>query len=292
MTRGMLVRHLHEYVESLDEQRYRVALRDNVQAAANKNFYESEEDLSDTATTYWNWYYEARLAQAGVKLPQGARVLDCACGVGRLGGAIARGGAAGVVAFCDLSATQLRTLRSRWKPTPASAGAQLGDLLNMPYADDSFDLVIGNSFLHHLPDVPAALREMYRVCKPGGRVVVLHEPNVYAPFWESLPVSLYRNVYERTDTNNFTDLWCFSGQGMKAIVQEAGFREVRVSARGLLAALFTNPLLVVLRKLRVRSNAVLLPVYRFRVLLDRLEMALTFGRGLPTAPSLLIIARK
>jgi ubiquinone/menaquinone biosynthesis C-methylase UbiE len=49
---------------------------------------------------------------------------------------------------------------------------QEGDALALPFVDDSFDLVFSRSALHHLllPDV--AVREMARVCRPGGRVVV------------------------------------------------------------------------------------------------------------------------
>lgn len=50
-------------------------------------------------------------------------------------------------------------------------GRDLGGL-----ADDSFDLVATYSVLHHIPDYLAAVAEMARVCKPGGVVVIDHEP--------------------------------------------------------------------------------------------------------------------
>ncbi|MGH2830827.1 MAG: class I SAM-dependent methyltransferase [Actinomycetota bacterium] len=50
------------------------------------------------------------------------------------------------------------------------------DAESLPYDDDSFDLVVGHAVLHHLPDVPAALRECYRVLRPGGRLVIAGEP--------------------------------------------------------------------------------------------------------------------
>jgi len=290
---GMLTQHLRPFAEALDERRYRVSLRDQMQNEANKNFAEAEEDLSDAATAYWDWYYEARIGQLGLNLPPNVRVLDVACGIGRLGGMLdRRNGGAGLIAFCDISIQQLRTLRSRWPAAGAGGMAQLGDVLRLPYAGESFDLVIGNSFLHHLPDVPAALCELQRVCKRGGHVVVLHEPNVYAPFWEAFPVSLYKNMYTHTDRSNFTDLWCFRADDMRRIAEEAGFAEVRVTARGLLSALFTNAYLLVLHKLRVGARMLRVPAHRLRVWLDGFEIAMTRGRGLPTAPSMLIVARK
>lgn len=61
---------------------------------------------------------------------------------------------------------------------------RVADAERIPYPDDSFDLVVGHAVLHHIPDVPGALREVLRVLKPGGRFVFAGEPtrigDVYA----------------------------------------------------------------------------------------------------------------
>jgi SAM-dependent methyltransferase len=49
---------------------------------------------------------------------------------------------------------------------------QTGSALDLPFVDDSFDLVCSRSALHHLTDPARAVAEMGRVCRPGGRVVV------------------------------------------------------------------------------------------------------------------------
>ncbi|HJR19399.1 MAG TPA: methyltransferase domain-containing protein [Actinomycetota bacterium] len=50
------------------------------------------------------------------------------------------------------------------------------DAETLPYKTGTFDLVVGHAVLHHVPDVPAALAECYRVLKPGGALVIAGEP--------------------------------------------------------------------------------------------------------------------
>jgi ubiquinone/menaquinone biosynthesis C-methylase UbiE len=54
--------------------------------------------------------------------------------------------------------------------------ATRGDAESLPYDDDTFDLVLGHAFIHHLPVPGAAIAEMFRVLKPGGTLVIAGEP--------------------------------------------------------------------------------------------------------------------
>ncbi|MDQ1625868.1 MAG: hypothetical protein QOJ49_1366 [Actinomycetota bacterium] len=54
---------------------------------------------------------------------------------------------------------------------------RVADAERIPYADATFDLVVGHAVLHHIPDVELALREVLRVLKPGGRFVFAGEPS-------------------------------------------------------------------------------------------------------------------
>jgi SAM-dependent methyltransferase len=93
-------------------------------------------------------------------------VLDLGCGAGRaLMLARARGAE---VAGLDASEPLLRIARSRLP----GARIEQGDLEALPFADSSFDVVTGFNSLQFASDIPGALREAGRVCRPGGTVTM------------------------------------------------------------------------------------------------------------------------
>jgi SAM-dependent methyltransferase len=61
---------------------------------------------------------------------------------------------------------------------------QKQDATNFTFADESFDLVIGNHILEHIPDDAKAMKEIYRVLKPGGGAIL------QVPYSESIPATL------------------------------------------------------------------------------------------------------
>ena len=94
----------------------------------------------------------------------GMRVLDLACGPGFVSAAIAERGAQPV--GLDFSSAMVGLARAGH---PAVRFEE-GDAEALPFADGSFDAVVGNFGIHHVPDPLWALREAHRVLRPRGRV--------------------------------------------------------------------------------------------------------------------------
>lgn len=72
---------------------------------------------------------------------------------------------------CDFSSAALRATRLFLPSTPLPAVLVQGDAQYLPFADRSFDVVVSCETIEHLPQVQAAISEMYRVTRPGGRLL-------------------------------------------------------------------------------------------------------------------------
>jgi ubiquinone/menaquinone biosynthesis C-methylase UbiE len=100
----------------------------------------------------------------------GESVLDIACGTGVVTLLAAERVATGRVVGLDLNAGMLAVARSVSKTAAASIEWLEGSALSLPFASNSFDLVLCQLGLQFFPDRPLALREMKRVLVPSGRV--------------------------------------------------------------------------------------------------------------------------
>lgn len=105
-----------------------------------------------------------------------SRVLDVCTGTGDLALAYRRAGAASVVG-ADFTHEMLRIARRKGASDAARCAAGLhfveADAQSLPFAADRFDVVSVAFGLRNVTDTDRGLREMVRVCAPGGRVVIL-----------------------------------------------------------------------------------------------------------------------
>lgn len=112
-----------------------------------------------------------RLAERLADFPQ-AKVLDMGCGAGHAS-FTAAGQVAEVTAY-DLSSQMLEVVAAAAKEKGFSnIVTQQGYAETLPFADASFDVVISRYSAHHWHDVGQALREVKRVLKPGGVIIVM-----------------------------------------------------------------------------------------------------------------------
>jgi ubiquinone/menaquinone biosynthesis C-methylase UbiE len=110
-------------------------------------------------------------AAAGFDRARGLRVLEIGCGLGTDGARFARAGA--VYTGVDLTEAAVSLARRRFEVEGLRGEFRVADAERLDFADESFDLVYSHGVLHHTPDTEAAVREVRRVLKPGGRAVVM-----------------------------------------------------------------------------------------------------------------------
>jgi ubiquinone/menaquinone biosynthesis C-methylase UbiE len=108
---------------------------------------------------------------------EGDVVLDCGAGTGSTGLLAARRvGPRGRVVLFDLSAGMLRVARQKAAAAGLSDRVDIkaGDVLDLPFADDSFDAVVSTYSMCPLYDPARGALEAYRVLRPGGRAGFAH----------------------------------------------------------------------------------------------------------------------
>jgi len=117
--------------------------------------------LSLGQTAVWR-----KAVRAAIKPLAGERILDLAAGTGSSSEPLWAAGA--FVVPCDFSLGMLAVGKNRVPYLPFTAG----DALALPFADEAFDAVTISFGLRNVADVDQALRELRRVTRPGGRLVV------------------------------------------------------------------------------------------------------------------------
>lgn len=120
-------------------------------------------------------------------------VVDVGCGNGAYLGALARRGHTGQVLGVDLSAGMLRAARARAPQARLAAG----DAAALPLRDHASDLTLAMHMLYHVPAPRAAVRELRRVTRPGGRVLVVLNGRDHLRELRDLIATALRDLQER-----------------------------------------------------------------------------------------------
>jgi SAM-dependent methyltransferase/glycosyltransferase involved in cell wall biosynthesis len=209
---GQLKRLQHEQTTTLEAVQQAVAehvahlghLQEAVLQRPPKEPYDREQGLRfplsvSNHDTGFRYLFDFMVVAKSMDLRPGAKVLDFASGSGYVSELLNRVGYI-TVAF-DLDPGLLAIGRERLtmdtRCDPARTSFVLGDGLCLPFLNESFDGIICMNALHHMPDYHAALAEMHRVLRPGGRAVFSEPGAEHSKTPESVNMMKEYGVLER-----------------------------------------------------------------------------------------------
>jgi ubiquinone/menaquinone biosynthesis C-methylase UbiE len=160
-------------------------------------------------------------------LRAGLTLLDVGCGEGTITRDLAGLVAPGRVTAIEPEAETLALARDA--VDAGNVRFETADVHALPYADGTFDVVHAHQVLQHVHDPVGALREMRRVCAPGG-VVAARDADYAAMTWYPQIPALdeWLSVYQRTARHNHGEP--DAGRRLVAWARAAGFTEVEATA--------------------------------------------------------------
>ena len=188
------------------------------------------------------------------------RSLEVGAGTGYFSLNLLRAGVVREATCTDISPGMVRTLATNAERLGLPVKALWADAESLPFADRSFDLVLGHAVLHHLPDLERAFAEFHRVLRPGGRIVFAGEPSrvgdriaaipkrgavALAPTWRralrASPAPAHENGHvcgEDHWLEQVVDIHAFAPDDLERLAGAAGFADIRLRGEELLANWF------------------------------------------------------
>jgi ubiquinone/menaquinone biosynthesis C-methylase UbiE len=113
----------------------------------------------------------------GQELPVFDHALEIGAGTGYFALHLLMAGVVRRATCTDISPGMLDALRANAARLQLDVETVACDAEHLPFADETFDIVLGHAVLHHLPDLDQAFREIHRVLRPGGTVFFAGEPS-------------------------------------------------------------------------------------------------------------------
>jgi SAM-dependent methyltransferase len=165
------------------------------------------------------------------EISPGARVLDVACGTGAASRAAARrAGTTGAVTGVDLGEPQLAVARSYAAEEGAApiTYAQ-SDATSLSVPDAAFDVALCQQGLQFVPDRAAALAEMRRALRPGGRAAIATWTDLATSPWEFMGAALER-ILDADSAAMIRSPWGLADPSeLASLLELAGFEDVSVT---------------------------------------------------------------
>jgi ubiquinone/menaquinone biosynthesis C-methylase UbiE len=164
----------------------------------------------------WAFYVEATTRETLRRMPMhaGARVLDVGCGTGELLRRLRARYPAAALAGLDPVPQMLEVAKSKLS---GSEDLRIGYADNLPWTAGSFDTVVSCNMFHYITHPVAALREMARVLRPGGTIVLTDWCDDYLA---CRVCNLYLRLTNRAFYKTYRQKECL------ALLRQAGFRNI------------------------------------------------------------------
>ncbi len=158
-----------------------------------------------------------RVAIESLNPRRGEKILDAGCGTGEVtAGILQKTGDDGEVVGLDLSQDMLDIAMGRLLSYKKAVLVR-GSLESIPYPDDHFSGVVSVNVIHYLCDLEQALKEFYRILKPGGRLVLVGFCTDYV--WFALVERMWRVLIP-------SHVRAYSLEGLSHALEGAGFGSV------------------------------------------------------------------
>ena len=197
---------------------------------------------SDDRETYSHGYGERTIQRQGTRtaefdagfllphLRKGMRLLDCGCGAGSITIGLAQVVAPGEVVGIDMEGSVIeQATASASDKNVRNVSFQTGDVYQLSFPDEYFDVVYANTVLEHLKEDGKGLMEMRRVLKPSG-IIAMRDLDVGGALFypEDRDVKGVFELAENQMRHNGGDP--FYGRRLGHVLREAGFHGIEMSA--------------------------------------------------------------
>lgn len=198
-------------------------------------------------------------------------VLDVCCGTGFVSYHLLKNANPKKVVMLDISKSEVQSAKKLMNmsfPNKEICYVR-GNAIKTAFKDESFDIIIGNSFLHHFYNVPLAMKEFRRLLKKDGIFIALHEPTSAAIILERGRILLFiastvfgdkylqslRGNSQGVSIDESEDIWLFDEKKVRNILLDNGMHQITIKHFHLLRPFFIGKFSLHLNKNKPELSA-------------------------------------